>query len=159
MHLEGSCHCRKVKFTVESGRAGSVHAVLLLDLPQDRRGRRLRDQPRRVARSMKVTGKRHLRIYRARLANEGGTGARLSTARRYFCAIAAARCGRGIRRGPSSCTRTPAPSTPRFPLPPESVHCLVGSKAPWVKVEGGADDPRFDEYPTCRWPSGTEARA
>ena len=24
---------------------------------------------------------------------------------------------------------------------------MVGSKAPWVKVEGGADDPRFENYP------------
>jgi hypothetical protein len=27
------------------------------------------------------------------------------------------------------------------------VHCLVGSKASWVKVEGDPDDPRFKEYP------------
>jgi len=27
------------------------------------------------------------------------------------------------------------------------VHCLVGSKASWVKIEGGSDDPRFEHYP------------
>jgi hypothetical protein len=27
------------------------------------------------------------------------------------------------------------------------VHCLVGSKAPWVEVEGRPEDPRFEHYP------------
>ena len=100
-----------------------------------------------VARSMKVTGKRHLRIYRARLANEGGTGVRLSTARRYFCA----HCGSALWAWDPTWPELVHPhasaiDTP-LPVAPENVHCLVGSKAPWVKVEGGVDDPRFENYP------------
>jgi hypothetical protein len=34
-----------------------------------------------------------------------------------------------------------------LPAPPDNVHCMVGSKAPWVAVEGKPGDPRFDEYP------------
>ena len=44
MKLEGSCHCGAVKFTRRIAHALPVHALLLLDLPQDRRRRRLRDQ-------------------------------------------------------------------------------------------------------------------
>jgi hypothetical protein len=35
-----------------------------------------------------------------------------------------------------------------LPIPPENVHCLVGSKASWVTIEGKPDDPRFEHYPS-----------
>ncbi len=34
-----------------------------------------------------------------------------------------------------------------LPVPPEHVHCVVGSKASWVEVEGRPDDLRFEHYP------------
>jgi hypothetical protein len=34
-----------------------------------------------------------------------------------------------------------------LPVPPENVHCLVGSKASWVKIEGRPKDRRFKRYP------------
>ena len=34
-----------------------------------------------------------------------------------------------------------------LPAPPEHVHCLVGSEAPWAEVEGRLGDPRFEHYP------------
>lgn len=34
-----------------------------------------------------------------------------------------------------------------LPVPPDYVHCLVGSKAPWVQVEGCPGDQCFDGYP------------
>ena len=96
---------------------------------------------------MKVTGKRHLRIYRARVANERGTGTRLSTARRYFCS----HCGSALWAWDPTWPELVHPHASAIdtalPVPPENVHCLVGSKAPWVKVEGGPDDPRFENYP------------
>jgi len=50
MKLEGSCHCGAVKFTVQSHTPYPYMRCYLLDLPQDRWRRRLRDQhhgPRR----------------------------------------------------------------------------------------------------------------
>jgi hypothetical protein len=157
MHLKGSCHCGKVKFTVESNEpvpfmrcycsicrktAGTGGYAINLGA---------------VAQSMKVTGKRHLRIYRARLANEGSTGTHLSTARRYFCA----ECGSALWLWDPTWPELVHPhagaiDTP-LPHPPENVHCLVDSKAPWVKIEGEANDPRFDHYPSmslAQWHQG-----
>ncbi len=34
-----------------------------------------------------------------------------------------------------------------LPKPPQNVHLMLGSKAPWVEVEGLPGDPRFDGYP------------
>ena len=115
MHLKGSCHCRKVMFTVESAEPVPFMRCYCSICRKTAGAGGYAINLGAVARSMKVSGKRHLRIYRARLANEGGTGTRLSTARRYFCAHCGSALWVGIRPGPSSCIRTPAPSTPRFP--------------------------------------------
>jgi hypothetical protein len=148
LHLEGSCHCGKVRFTVESAEpvpfmrcycsicrktAGSGGYAINLGA---------------VTRSMKVTGKRFLRIYRARVPQEGRAGTRLSSARRYFCAG----CGSALWVWDPTWPELVHPhagaiDTP-LPSPPDNVHCLVGSKAPWVKVEGKPDDPCFDGYPS-----------
>jgi hypothetical protein len=148
MHLEGSCHCGKVKFTVESGEpvpfmrcycsicrktAGTGGYAINLGA---------------IARSMKVSGKRYLRIYRARLPNDGDAGTSLSSARRYFCSG----CGSALwiwdPRWPEHVhPHAGAIDTP-LPAPPENVHCLVDSKAPWVKIEGEHGDPRFEHYPS-----------
>lgn len=145
MHLEGSCHCGKVKFSVESAQpvpfmrcycsicrktAGTGGYAINLGA---------------ATRSMKVTGKRYLRIYRARLTGDGGT--HTSTGRRYFCS----HCGTALWLWDPTWPELVHPhagaiDTP-LPVPPENVHCMVGSKAAWVKVEGGPRDPRFDGYP------------
>ncbi len=147
MHLEGSCHCGSVRFALEADSpvpfmrcycsicrktAGSGGFSINLG------GR---------ARSMQVRGKRHLRIYRAQVPDDTGGGTHPSSARRYFCA----RCGSALWvwdptwpelvHPHAGCIDTP------LPTPPEHVHCLVGSKAPWVEVEGRPEDPRFEHYP------------
>jgi hypothetical protein len=148
MHLEGSCHCGKVKFTVESAepvpfmrcycsicRKTAGTGGYAINLGGD-------------ARSLKVTGKRYLHIYRARIPKDEGTGTRLSSARRHFCS----NCGSALWIWDPTWPELVHPhagaiDTP-LPVAPENVHCLVGSKAPWVKLEGGPEDLRFDHYPS-----------
>ena len=147
MHLEGSCHCGKVKFTVESAEpvpfmrcycsicrktAGTGGYAINLGA---------------ATRSMKVTGKRSLRIYRARLDNGDGKSTHLSSARRYFCG----HCGSALWLWDPTWPELVHPhagavDTP-LPAPPGNVHGLLASKAPWVRVEGRPGDPRFDHYP------------
>ena len=147
MHLKGSCHCGKVKFGVESAepvpfmrcycsicRKTAGAGGYAINLGAD-------------ARSMKVTGKKFVGIYRARLPNKERTGTRLSSARRHFCTC----CGSALWVWDPTWPEHIHPhagviDTP-LPVPPDNVHCLVGSKVSWVKIEGGPDDPRFKEYP------------
>lgn len=158
MHLEGSCHCRKVRFTVEAAEpvpfmrcycsicrktAGSGGYAINLGA---------------ATHTMKVTGKRYLGIYRARLQQEGSTKRRASEARRYFCS----RCGSALwawdPRWPDLVhPHAGAIDTP-LPAAPENVHIMLGSKAPWVKVEGAAADPRFDGYPDMSLAQWHEAK-
>ncbi len=147
MNLEGSCHCGKVKFTVESAEPVPFMRCYCSICRKTAGGGGYAINLGAVARSMSVTGKRYLRIYRARLQNDGGSRTHLSSARRYFCA----RCGSALWAWDPTWPELVHPhasaiDTP-LPVPPENVHCLVSSKASWVKVEGAPDDPRFEHYP------------
>jgi len=147
MHVKGSCHCGRVKFKVESAEpvpfmrcycsicrktAGTGGYAINLGA---------------IARTMQVTGKRFLRIYRARLRGKGHTGARLSKAQRHFCTY----CGSALWVWDPTWPELIHPhagaiDTP-LPVPPGNVHCLVDSKAAWVRIEGRPGDPRFKGYP------------
>lgn len=158
MHLEGSCHCGRIGFSVEADSpvpfmrcycsicrktAGTGGYAINLGAKTH---------------TMKVRGKGHLGIYRARLPRTSGSGLRQSSARRYFCT----KCGTALWLWDPIWPDLVHPhagviDTP-LPLPEEHVHCLVGSKAPWVEVEGRPDDPRFDHYPSLSLKAWHEER-
>jgi hypothetical protein len=147
MHLEGSCHCGSVRFSVESDSPVPFMRCYCSICRKTAGGGGFAINLGATTSTMKVRGKRHLRIYRARLPNKGGTKTRTSSARRYFCK----RCGSALWLWDPTWPELVHPhasaiDTP-LPTPPEHVHCLVGSKASWVEVEGRAGDARFDEFP------------
>jgi len=83
----------------------------------------------------------------ARLPSDDGQGRRQSSARRYLSGL----CGSALWLWDPSWPELVHPhasaiDTP-LPVPPENAHGMVGSRAPGVRVEGGGDDPRFNEYP------------
>jgi len=148
LHLEGSCHCRKVKFSVESASPVPFMRCYCSICRKTAGAGGYAINLGANARSMKVVGKRYLRIYRAHVPDKSGGGSHLSTARRYFCA----HCGSALWVWDPTWPELVHPhagaiDTP-LPAAPENVHCLVGSKAPWVQIEGNPTDQRFDHYPS-----------
>ena len=147
MRLEGSCHCRRVRFGVDSAEPVPFMRCYCSICRKTAGGGGYAINLGAATHSMKVTGKRYLGIYRAQVRDEGQARARTSEARRYFCV----RCGSALwvwdPRWPDLVH--PHASAIDTPLPPgpENVHIMLGSKAPWVPVEGHAGDARFDAYP------------
>lgn len=157
MHLEGSCHCGKVRFSVESAepvpfmrcycticRKTAGTGGYAINLGAD-------------AKSLKVKGKRHLGIYRARMPGKNGRGTRLSSARRHFCTC----CGSALwvwdPTWPDLVHPHAGAVDTKLPTPPENVHILLTSKASWVEVEGRSGDPRCKHYPKmslAQWHAG-----
>ena len=90
MQLEGSCHCRKVRFTVESAEPVPFMRCYCSICRKTAGAGGYAINLGAVARSMKVTGKRYLRIYRARIDDDSGRATHVSSGRRYFCSY----CGR-----------------------------------------------------------------
>lgn len=145
--LTGSCRCGGVKFSCNSHTPQPYQQCYCSICRKTAGAGGFAINLGASTRSMKVQGKRHLRIYRALLPDETGSGRHESSARRYFCS----RCGSALWVWDPTWPDLVHPhagaiDTP-LPVPPEHVHCLVGSKAPWVEVEGAPDDPRFDHYP------------
>ncbi len=146
MHLEGSCHCGAVSFSVDSTSAVPFMRCYCSICRKTAGAGGFAINLGADTHTMRVRGKRHLRIYRARIPDSGGK-ARLSSARRYFCT----RCGSALWLWDPTWPDLVHPhasaiDTP-LPTPPEHVHCLIDSKAPWVEIEGRPDDQRFDHYP------------
>ena len=147
MHLEGSCHCGKIKFAVESAEPVPFMRCYCSICRKTAGAGGYAINLGAVALSMKVTGKRHLRIYRAHLPDDKGTGIHTSSGRRYFCA----NCGSALWLWDPTWPELVHPHASAIdtalPIPPQNVHCLLDSKAPWVKVEGQPGDLHFDHYP------------
>lgn len=147
MQLEGSCHCGSIRFSVEADSPVPFMRCYCSICRKTAGAGGYAINLGALTHTMKVSGKRHLRIYRARLPDRDGRGTHTSSGRRYFCA----RCGSALWLWDPTWPDLVHPhagaiDTP-LPRPPSHVHCLVGSKASWVDVEGAPGDPCFDAYP------------
>ncbi len=142
MKLEGSCHCKAVRFSVESHepvpfmrcycsicRKTAGTGGFAINLGADYR-------------SLQVEGKGNLSIYRAKM-DDGHT----SSGERNFCKL----CGTALwlwdPHWPELVHPHAGAIDTDLPEPPDTTHMMLGSKANWVSpcLQDGAT--RFDEYP------------
>ncbi|TAL21506.1 MAG: GFA family protein [Aquabacterium sp.] len=146
MHLDGSCHCGSVRFSVQSAqpvpfmrcycsicRKTAGTGGYAINLAADHR-------------TMKIKGRRWLRVYRAQLVKEDGS-THTSSGHRHFCA----RCGTALWLWDPGWPDLVHPhagaiDTP-LPTPPQNVHAMLGSRAGWVHVEGRPGDEQYDLFP------------
>jgi hypothetical protein len=142
MHLEGSCHCGSVRFSVESAEpvpfmrcycsicrktAGSGGFAINLGADFD---------------TLTVEGRENLSVYRAVMA-DGTT----STGHRHFCK----RCGTALWLWDPTWPDLVHPhagaiDTP-LPTPPVTTHMMLASRPDWVEANVKPDDAAFDAYP------------
>lgn len=143
--LEGSCRCGAVTFSAQSNTpypyqrcycsicrkagAGGGYAVNIM-ADHD---------------TLKVAGSENLAIFTAEITDEDPP--RAGSCQRHFCRKCATMLWVWDENWPAlmhpfaSCIDTELPS------PPELVHLMLGSKAPWVTPQVGANDKCFSRYP------------
>jgi hypothetical protein len=97
------------------------------------------------AKTLRVAGRRHLAVYRAKLESSGKSVH--SPARRHFCR----RCGSALFISDPRWPRWVYPhasaiDTP-LPKPKEVAHIMLGSRAQWAEVPAGRRHRRFTDYP------------
>ena len=142
MQLEGSCHCGAVRFQVTADApvpymrcycsicrktAGGGGYAINLGAKTD---------------SLSVSGEEHISVFHALVDGEE------SQAERRFCA----RCGSALwlwdPRWPELVHPFASAVDTALPEPPESVHIMLGSRAPWVRVDAREGEPQFQAYPS-----------
>ena len=144
MQLEGSCHCGSVKFSVEAAQPYPFMRCYCSICRKTAGGGGYAINLGADFKTLKVRGRRHLRVYQAQIGDAGQTHA--STGRRHFCA----RCGSALWLWDPTWPELVHPlasaiDTP-LPKPPANVHIMLGSRATWVEPEGQPDDARYDVY-------------
>ncbi|MBM3484766.1 MAG: GFA family protein [Alphaproteobacteria bacterium] len=142
MRLEGSCHCRAVRFTLNSSTLYPYQLCYCSICCKTAGGGGYAINIMGAFDTLKLVGRKHLKVYRVRLG-----GRRLSTAHRNFCG----RCGSALWVWDPSWPELIHPfasaiDTP-LPMAPERVHLMLNYAAPWVPVPKGRKEAHFDEYP------------
>lgn len=146
MHLEGSCHCKAVTFTVQAAqpvpfcrcycsicRKTAESAGYAINLGAD-------------FATLNVTGAENLRVYRTMMTDAAGVVTQ-STGERNFCGL----CGSPLwlydATWPSQVhPQASAIDTP-LPISPQHWHIMLASKPGWVPVELQGGDQQFQKYP------------
>jgi len=142
MLLEGSCHCGAVKFTVDAY-APVPFARCYCSICRKTAGAGgFAINLGARAETLAVKGEERLGVYRATL-EDGST----STARRHFCSGCGSPLWAFDPRWPELVHPHASAIDTELPEPPEVVHLMLGSKAPWVQVPEGEGHVHFDEYP------------
>lgn len=142
MRLDGSCHCKAVRFSLESAqpypfmrcycsicRKTAGAGGYAINLAGDNR-------------TLLVQGRENLSVYQAQL--DDGT---LSSGQRNFCRF----CGSALwlwdPNWPELIHPHASAIDTELPVPPEHVHILLDSKAGWVEIEGKPGDRQCQGAP------------
>ncbi|MGH8225112.1 MAG: GFA family protein [Gammaproteobacteria bacterium] len=146
MRLEGSCHCKRVRFRLESDTpypymrcycsicrktAGSGGYAINLG---------------GQAETLEVEGREHVGVYRARLTDKSGEIIE-SPAERHFCRHCASALWAWDPRWPALIHPFASAIDTPLPTPPERVHIMLDSRANWCKPPEGVHERHFAEYP------------
>lgn len=143
MRLEGSCHCGAVSFHVEAAAPVPYLRCYCSICRKVAGGGGFAINLGADARTLEVDGADHIRIYETSPAASTAD----ATCGRRFCG----RCGTALwnfdPRWPDLVHPFASAIDSDLPSAPAHTHMMLASKAGWVPVDAGPDDPRFDEYP------------
>jgi hypothetical protein len=150
MLLRGSCQCGKVRFRVES-ETPFPFMYCYCSICRKTAGGPFGCNVMGTRASLRVTGRRHLRVYHARI-REPGRRTEVSPGERWFCGG----CGTHLYvlddRWPEGVWPNAGAIDTPLPVPPQYVHMMLRYKPAWVQVSGrGQRVPRYPELSIAEW--------
>lgn len=141
MHLEGSCCCGAVGFSVEAEAPAPFLRCYCSICRKTGGGGGYAINLGAQAASLEVRGAEHITVFQATIGGEE------SPAERRFCA----RCGSALwvwdPRWPELVHPFASAIDTPLPKPPEQVHMMLGAKPNWVRLDAKRGEARFDDYP------------
>ena len=147
MHLEGSCHCQAVRFSLESAHPYPFNICYCSICRKTTGAGGFAINLGGAHASLKVDGEKQLRSYQAKIKAEDATTAQRSPAKRYFCGLCGTHLWLWDPRWPELVHPVAGAVDTPLPVAPEKTHLMLDSKAPWVEVAAGPSDQHFEGYP------------
>ena len=148
MHLDGSCHCRGVRFSLESRTPYPYNRCYCSICRKTAGGGGYAINIMGDAATLTVEGEDNLAVYRAAendrdAYDDDGLG----FSRRHFCK----NCGSALwvfsPRYPALVHPFASAIDTPLPKPPDRFAIMTEHAAPWVEIPDGADVTRFEGYP------------
>lgn len=147
MHLEGSCHCGAVKFSLDSAHPYPYQRCYCSICRKTQGGGGYAINLGGDAKSLKVTGRKNISVYHAMMREEGASRRHASSAERHFCHVCASALWLYDPTWPELIHPFASAIDTPLPVPPEHTHLLLDSKAEWVEVQVAKGDKQFQQYP------------
>lgn len=146
MKLQGSCHCRAVRFELESKQpVPYMHCYCSICRKTNGAGG-FGINLGGDSRTLVVEGEDNIAVYRARIPDDAG-GVRESNCERRFCRL----CGSGLwvysPDWPELVHPFASAIDTELPQAPRRTHIMLASKPGWVPLTPGSGDECFDAYP------------
>lgn len=146
MELKGSCHCKAVRFRLESSEPVPYMRCYCSICRKTNGAGGYGINLGGDFRSLVVEGEENISVYRAQVPDgEGGT--KESHCERRFCK----HCGSGLwvysPEWPELVHPFASAIDSELPVAPEHTHILLDSKASWVPLDAGESDQTFAGYP------------
>lgn len=146
MRLEGSCHCKRVRFRLESDTPYPYMRCYCSICRKTAGGGGYAINLGGHAETLEVEGREHVGIYHARLTDKHGETIE-SRAERHFCRHCASALWAWDPHWPELVHPFASAIDTPLPVPPERVHIMLDSRASWCEVPEGPHDRHFAEYP------------
>lgn len=145
MILEGSCHCKRVTFELESNTPYPYMRCYCSICRKTAGGGGFAINLMGKAKTLKVKGKQHVQIYHAKITDQGNT--EVSSAQRHFCKKCASYLWLYDPTWPDLIH--PFASAIDTPLPkaPEEVFMMLDFAASWCKISKSKKNQYFQVYP------------
>jgi hypothetical protein len=147
MLLEGSCHCRAVRFRVRSRHPYPFNLCYCGVCRKTAGGGGFAINLGAEADTLEVDGREQVRVYHARIGDPEDGEPHESPAERHFCGI----CGSALwlwdPRWPELIHPFASAIDTPLPTPAERTHLMLEFKASWVEPAIGPRDQQFARYP------------
>jgi hypothetical protein len=144
MLLEGSCHCGAVTFSVRSPHPYPFNLCYCSICRKTAGGGGFAINLSGDYETLRVSGQKHIREYRAKIRDPDTGRETVSPGRRSFCG----RCGSALwvwdPRWPELVHPFASAVDSELPVPAERTHLMLEFKASWVELRADPQDKMFD---------------
>ena len=146
--LEGSCRCGAVAFQLQSHTPYPYQLCYCSICRKTAGGGGFAINIMGDATTLKIEGKRAIRVFHARIREDDGR-CRTSSGERNFCSKCATALWMYDKEWPELVHPFASAIDTALPKPPSKVHLMLRFKAPWVVPDVRPGDRKFREYPTA----------